>query len=120
MTDDTDLQPVVAAEFLALADLLGSAAYVQTQPRGPNFKKDFWQAEVTKMIKFFGAPIDAVEAADIDDEALAAFHRLCPMRRHRRPSRPRARARSSGSSTFRRVARCHICGCGAKKLCRSG
>ena len=28
-----------------------SADYVNTQPRGPKFKKDFWQAEVTKMIK---------------------------------------------------------------------
>jgi mono/diheme cytochrome c family protein len=34
-----------------------SADYVQTQPRGDKFKKDFWQAEVTKMIKVFGAPI---------------------------------------------------------------
>jgi uncharacterized protein (TIGR03083 family) len=29
MTDDTDLQPVVAAEFLTLADLLGSATQAQ-------------------------------------------------------------------------------------------
>jgi mono/diheme cytochrome c family protein len=35
-----------------------SADYVQTQPTGPKFKKDFWQAEVTKMIKVYGAPID--------------------------------------------------------------
>ncbi len=35
-----------------------SSDYVQTQPRGPKFKKDFWQAEVTKMIKVYGAPID--------------------------------------------------------------
>ena len=34
-----------------------SADYVQTQPKGPKFKKDFWQAEVTKMIKVYGAPI---------------------------------------------------------------
>jgi mono/diheme cytochrome c family protein len=34
-----------------------SADYVQTQPRGPKFKKDFWQVEVTKMIKLYGAPI---------------------------------------------------------------
>jgi hypothetical protein len=31
---------------------------VQTQPKGPKFGKDFWQAEVTKMIKVYGAPID--------------------------------------------------------------
>ena len=35
-----------------------SADYIQTQPTGPKFKKDFWQAEVTKMIKVYGAPID--------------------------------------------------------------
>jgi sulfite dehydrogenase (cytochrome) subunit B len=35
-----------------------SADYVQTQPRGPKFKQEFWQAEVTKMIKVYGAPID--------------------------------------------------------------
>lgn len=34
-----------------------SADYVLTQPRGPKFKKEFWQAEVTKMIKVYGAPI---------------------------------------------------------------
>jgi len=39
-----------------------SADYVQTQPRGPKFKKDFWTAEVNKMIKVYGAPI---EDADI-------------------------------------------------------
>jgi mono/diheme cytochrome c family protein len=35
-----------------------SADYVATQPRGPKFKKDFWQAEVTKMIKVYGAQIE--------------------------------------------------------------
>jgi cytochrome c553 len=35
-----------------------SADYVQTQPQGPKFKKDFWQAEVNKMIKVYGASID--------------------------------------------------------------
>lgn len=35
-----------------------SADYVQTQPKGPKFGKDFWQAEVNKMIKVYGAPID--------------------------------------------------------------
>ena len=29
-----------------------------TQPQGPAFKKAFWDAEVTKMIKVYGAPID--------------------------------------------------------------
>jgi mono/diheme cytochrome c family protein len=35
-----------------------SADYIATQPQGPEFKKDFWQAEVTKMIKVYGAQID--------------------------------------------------------------
>ncbi|MEW6767992.1 MAG: cytochrome c [Pseudomonadota bacterium] len=44
-----------------------SVDYVQTQPRGPKFKKDFWQAEVTKMVKVYGAPIDDADAAKIAD-----------------------------------------------------
>ena len=42
-----------------------SADYINTQPRGPKFKKDFWQAEVTKMIKVFGAPIDEADVSKI-------------------------------------------------------
>lgn len=42
-----------------------SADYIQTQPRGPKFKKDFWQAEVTKMIKAYGASIDDADAGKI-------------------------------------------------------
>jgi mono/diheme cytochrome c family protein len=42
-----------------------SADYVQTQPRGEKFKKDFWQAEVTKMIKVYGAPIDDADVTKI-------------------------------------------------------
>jgi len=44
-----------------------SADYVQTQPTGPKFKKDFWQAEVTKMIKVYGAPIDEADVPKIVD-----------------------------------------------------
>jgi sulfite dehydrogenase (cytochrome) subunit B len=44
-----------------------SADYINTQPRGPKFKRDFWRAEVTKMIKVFGAPIDDADAAKIVD-----------------------------------------------------
>ncbi len=50
-----------------------SADYIQTQPRGPKFKKDFWQAEVTKMIKVFGAPIDDADVPRIVDY-LATTH----------------------------------------------
>lgn len=44
-----------------------SADYIRTQPQGPKFKKDFWQAEVTKMIKVYGAPIDDGDVSKIVD-----------------------------------------------------
>jgi mono/diheme cytochrome c family protein len=44
-----------------------SADYVNTQPRGAKFKKDFWQAEVTKMIKVYGAQIDDANISKIVD-----------------------------------------------------
>jgi mono/diheme cytochrome c family protein len=50
-----------------------SADYIKTQPRGPNFKKDFWQAEVTKMIKVYGAPIDDADATKIVDYLAATY-----------------------------------------------
>jgi sulfite dehydrogenase (cytochrome) subunit B len=50
-----------------------SADYIQTQPRGEKFKKDFWQAEVTKMIKVYGAPIGDSDVPKIV-EYLAATH----------------------------------------------
>lgn len=42
-----------------------SADLISTQPRGPKSKKDFWQAEVTKMIKAYGTPIDATDVGKI-------------------------------------------------------
>ena len=50
-----------------------SSDYVQTQPRGPKFSKDFWQAEVTKMIKVYGAPIDDADAGKIVDYLTANY-----------------------------------------------
>ena len=50
-----------------------SADYIHTQPTGPNFKQDFWQAEVTKMIKVYGAPIDDADVPKIV-EYLVATH----------------------------------------------
>jgi len=32
-----------------------STDYIATQPRGPKFKENFWQTEVTKMIKAYRA-----------------------------------------------------------------
>ena len=50
-----------------------SADYINTQPRGPKFKKDFWQAEVTKMIKVYGAPIDDADVPKIVDYLAATY-----------------------------------------------
>jgi sulfite dehydrogenase (cytochrome) subunit B len=44
-----------------------SADYINTQPRNVKSKKDFWQAEVTKMIKLYGAPIDEADIPKIVD-----------------------------------------------------
>ena len=50
-----------------------SADYINTQPRGPKFKKDFWQAEVTKMIKLYGARIDDADVGRIVDYLAATY-----------------------------------------------
>ena len=50
-----------------------SADYVQTQPRGSKFKEDFWRAEVTKMIKVYGAPIDEAEIGKIVDYLVQTY-----------------------------------------------
>ena len=50
-----------------------SVDYIQTQPRGPKFKKDFWQAEVTKMIKVYGAPIEDSDVGKIVDYLTANY-----------------------------------------------
>jgi len=50
-----------------------SPDYIQTQPRGEKFKKDFWQAEVTKMIKVYGAPIDDADVPKIVDYLAATY-----------------------------------------------
>jgi mono/diheme cytochrome c family protein len=43
-----------------------SADYINTQPPMKD-KKTFWQAEVTKMIKVYGAPIDDADVGKIVD-----------------------------------------------------
>ena len=50
-----------------------SADYVQTQPQGPAFKKVFWEAEVTKMIKVYGAPIDEKDVPKIVEYLTATY-----------------------------------------------
>lgn len=44
-----------------------SSDYIKTQPQGAAFKASFWQAEVTKMIKVYGAPIDEADVSKIVD-----------------------------------------------------
>jgi hypothetical protein len=50
-----------------------SADYISTQPRGDRFKANFWQAEVTKMIMVYGAPIDAADVDRIVDYLVASY-----------------------------------------------
>ena len=45
-----------------------SADYIGTQPQSIKPRKDFWQTEVTKMIKAYGAPVD-----DADAKAIAEY-----------------------------------------------
>ena len=49
-----------------------SADYISTQPQMAR-KKDFWQAEVTKMIKVYGAPIDEADVGKIVDYLAATY-----------------------------------------------
>ncbi len=50
-----------------------SADYISTQPRGAGFGKDFWEAEVTKMITVYGAPISSEDAKIIVDYLAKAY-----------------------------------------------
>jgi mono/diheme cytochrome c family protein len=50
-----------------------SADYIATQPRGPNYKADFWKAEVTKMIKVYGAPVDEADVPRIVEYLAATY-----------------------------------------------
>jgi mono/diheme cytochrome c family protein len=50
-----------------------SADYINTQPRDVKSKKDFWQAEVTKMIKTYGAPIDDSDVPKIVEYLAATY-----------------------------------------------
>ena len=50
-----------------------SADYVNTQPRNAKSKKDFWQAEVTKMIKVYGASISDADVPKIVEYLAATY-----------------------------------------------
>lgn len=60
---------------VAVANCSGchSVDYMHTQPRGLKFTKDFWTAEVNKMIKVYGAPIEEADVGKIV-EYLTATH----------------------------------------------
>ena len=49
-----------------------SADYINTQPPMKD-KKTFWQAEVTKMIKVYGAPIEDADVGKIVDYLAATY-----------------------------------------------
>jgi len=49
-----------------------STDYIKTQPIMKS-KKDFWQAEVTKMIKVYGAPIDDADVPKIVEYLSTAY-----------------------------------------------
>jgi hypothetical protein len=50
-----------------------SSDYIETQPRAQKSKKEFWQAEVTKMIKVYGAPIEEADISKIVDYLAANY-----------------------------------------------
>ena len=50
-----------------------SADYIRTQPHGEKFKKDFWAAEVAKMIKVYGAPIEDSDVGKIVEYLAATY-----------------------------------------------
>jgi mono/diheme cytochrome c family protein len=50
-----------------------SAEYMRTQPHGAGFGPAFWQAEVTKMINVYKAPIHEADIKAIVDYLSAAY-----------------------------------------------
>jgi mono/diheme cytochrome c family protein len=50
-----------------------SSDYILTQPQGEKFKKAFWEAEVTKMIKVYGAPINEADVPKIVEYLTATY-----------------------------------------------
>lgn len=50
-----------------------SADYIATQPRGARFQAAFWEAEVNKMIKTYGAPIEKDDVPKIVDYLVRTY-----------------------------------------------
>ena len=60
---------------LAEANCLGchSADYVEMQPRGSGFGREFWRGTVTKMVNVYHAPIAADDVDRIADYLATAY-----------------------------------------------
>jgi sulfite dehydrogenase (cytochrome) subunit B len=60
---------------VAAANCIGchSSDYIATQPKGEKFKSDFWKAEVIKMIKVYGAPIEEADVPKIVEYLTEAY-----------------------------------------------
>jgi sulfite dehydrogenase (cytochrome) subunit B len=65
------LKPGPGVETAAVCTACHSADYLSTQPPGKG--KAFWQAEVRKMIKVYGAPIDDKDAPTIASYLAATY-----------------------------------------------
>jgi sulfite dehydrogenase (cytochrome) subunit B len=64
--DEAELKPAKNLEVVQdNCTACHSPDYFKTQPQGPAFKTSFWQAEVMKMIKVYGAPIDDADVGKI-------------------------------------------------------
>jgi len=59
------------AKTEALCATCHSRDYITTQP--PHKGKDFWAAEITKMVNVYGAPIPETERAAIADYLAATY-----------------------------------------------
>lgn len=72
--ETTELKPAPGIDTAKVyCGICHSVDYIVTQPRGPDFGENFWQAEVTKMIKTFGAPIPEADAMIIVDYLANAY-----------------------------------------------
>lgn len=73
--EETAAYRQTAGVELAEANCLGchSADYVEMQPRGPGFGREFWRANVSKMITVYHAPIEAGDVEGIVDYLASAY-----------------------------------------------
>jgi hypothetical protein len=69
--ETAQLKPGPGVDVATVCTACHSADYVSTQP--PEKGKAFWQAEVQKMIKLYGAPIGEDDAATIANYLAATY-----------------------------------------------